>query len=125
MTVLAHFPSTSHAAAFSASSKRWRCITTEAAHSKGTCWLRGAARAVWRVKMESIKQQRVKLLAAAAIGSGLVAIGAVAAVSQQQTGTVAISPMNIGGTATTTTPPPVEPTPAAQPADKAPRPRGF
>jgi hypothetical protein len=52
------------------------------------------------------------LLIAGAIASGLVAIGAVAAVavSQQQTGTVNGSPMTIGGTATTM---------------KAPRPKGF
>ena len=57
--------------------------------------------------MESIRHQRVKLLIAGAIASGLVAIGAVAAVAvgQQQTGTVNGSPMTIGGTATTTTPP--------------------
>jgi len=67
------------------------------------------------------------LLIAGAIASGLVAIGAVAAVavSQQQTGTVNGSPMTIGGTATTTTPPAVPPTANASPTMKAPRPKGF
>ena len=77
--------------------------------------------------MESIRYQRVKLLIAGAIASGLVAIGAVAAVavSQQQTGTVNGSPMTVGGTATTTTPPAVPPTANASPTMKAPRPKGF
>jgi len=67
------------------------------------------------------------LLIAGAIASGLVAIGAVAAVAggQQQTGTVNGSPMTIEGTATTTTPPSVPPTSNASPTMKAPRPKGF
>ena len=77
--------------------------------------------------MESIRHQRVKLLIAGAIASGLVAIGAVAAVAvgQQQTGTVNGSPMTIGGTATTTTPPAVPPTAKASPTMKAVPPKGF
>jgi len=57
------------------------------------------------------------LLIAAVTASGLVAIGAVAAVAvgRQQTGTVTASPMTIGGTATTTTPPSVAPTANASP----------
>jgi len=67
------------------------------------------------------------LLIAAVTASGLVAIGAVAAVAvgRQQTGTVTASPMTIGGTATTTTPPSVAPTANASPTMKAPRPNGF
>jgi hypothetical protein len=67
------------------------------------------------------------LLIAGAIASGLVAIGAVAAVAvgQQQTGTVNGSPMTIGVTATTTTPPTVAPTAKAVPIMKATRPKGF
>jgi hypothetical protein len=67
------------------------------------------------------------LLIAGAIASGLVAIGAVAAVAvgQQQTGTVNGSPMTIGGTATTTTPPAVPPTAKASPVVKAVPPKGF
>jgi hypothetical protein len=67
------------------------------------------------------------LLIAGAIASGLVAIGAVAAVavSQQETGTVNGSPMTIGVTATTTTPPTVAPTAKAVPIMKATRPKGF
>jgi hypothetical protein len=77
--------------------------------------------------VESIRHQRVKLLIAAVTASGLVAIGAVAAVAvgRQQTGTVTGSPMTIGGTATTTTPPSVPPTANASPTMKAPRPNGF
>lgn len=77
--------------------------------------------------MESNRHQRVKLLIAGAIASGLVAIGAVAAVavSQQETGTVNGSPMTIGVTATTTTPPTVAPTAKAVPIMKATRPKGF
>ena len=77
--------------------------------------------------MESIRHQRVKLLIAGAIASGLIATGAVAAVavSQQQTGTVNGSPMTIGGTATTTTPPAVPPTAKASPVMTATRPSGF
>src|SRR6202008_1344026 len=79
------------------------------------------------VTVESIRHQRFKLLIAGAIASGLVAIGAVAAVagSQQQTGTVTGRPMTIGVTATTTTPPSVPPTSNASPTMKAPRPKGF
>jgi hypothetical protein len=67
------------------------------------------------------------LLIAGAIASGLVALGAVAAVavSQQETGTVNGSPMTIGVTATTTTPPTVAPTAKATPIMKATRPKGF
>ena len=77
--------------------------------------------------MESIRHQRVKLLIAGAIASGLVAIGAVAAVavSQQQTGTLIGGPMTIGQTATTTTPPSVPPIANASPGMKATRPHGF
>jgi hypothetical protein len=78
--------------------------------------------------VESIKHQRVKLLIAGAIASGLVAIGAVAAIAvgQQQTGTISGGPMTIGGTATTTTtPPPVPPTAKASPTMKAVPPKGF
>ena len=77
--------------------------------------------------MESIKHQRVKLLIAGAIASAFVAIGAVAAVAvgQQQTATVAVSRMNMGGTATMTTPPSVPPTANAKPGMKATRPNGF
>jgi hypothetical protein len=77
--------------------------------------------------VESIRHQRVKLLIAAVIAIGLVAIGAMAAVvvGRQQTGTVTGSPMTIGATATTTTPPSVAPTPNASPVMKAPRPKGF
>jgi invasion protein IalB len=77
--------------------------------------------------VKSIRHQRVKLLMAAAIASGLVAIGAVAAVavSQQQTGTVNGSPMTIGETATTTTPPAAPPTAKASPTMKAVPPKGF
>ena len=77
--------------------------------------------------MESIRHQRVKLLIAAVTASGLVAIGAGAAVAvgRPQTGTVTGSPMTIGGTATTTTPPSVAPTANASPTMKAPRPKGF
>jgi len=62
-----------------------------------------------------------------AIASGLVAIGAVAAVAvgQQQTGTINGSPMTTGGTATTTTPPPAPPTAKASPTMKAVPPKGF
>jgi hypothetical protein len=79
------------------------------------------------VAVESIRRPRVKLLIAGAAASGLVAIGAVAAVAvgQQQTGTINGSPMTIGGTATTTTPPSVAPTANASPTMKAPRPKGF
>jgi hypothetical protein len=75
----------------------------------------------------SIRHQRVKLLIAGAIASGLVAIGAVAAVAvgQQQTGTLNGSPMTVGGTATTTTPPPAPPTAKASPVVKAVPPKGF
>jgi hypothetical protein len=74
----------------------------------------------------SIRHQRVKLLIAGAIASGLVAIGAVAAVAvgQQQTGTLNESPMTVGGTATTTTPP-APPTAKASPVVKAVPPKGF
>ena len=79
--------------------------------------------------MESIRHQRVKLLIAGAIASGLVAIGAVAAVAvgQQQTGTVNGSPMTVGGTATTTTPPAGPATDGAKvgPVMKAVPPKGF
>jgi hypothetical protein len=77
--------------------------------------------------VESIRHQRFKFLIAGAIASGVVAIGAVAAVAvgQQQTGTVNGSPMTIGGTATTTTPPAVAPTAKASPVMKATRPKGF
>jgi hypothetical protein len=77
--------------------------------------------------VESIRHQRVKLLIAVIIGSGLVAIGAVAAVAlgQQQTGTINGSPMTIGGTATTTTPPTVPETAKASPTMKAVPPKGF
>jgi invasion protein IalB len=77
--------------------------------------------------VKSIRHQRVKLLMAAAIASGLVAIGAVAAVAvgQQQTGTVNGSPMTIGETATTTTPPAAPPTAKASPTMKAVPPKGF
>ena len=77
--------------------------------------------------MESIRHQRVKLLIAGAIASGLVAVGAVAAVAvgQQQTGTVNGSPMTIGATATTTTPPTVATDGERQPDHEAPRPKGF
>jgi hypothetical protein len=76
-------------------------------------------------KVELSRQQLGTLLAAAIIGSGLIAIGAVVAVGQQQTGTVGLSQMNIGGTVTTTTPPPVPATASAAPLVKAPKPRGF
>ena len=77
--------------------------------------------------VETIRHQRVKLLIAGAIASGLLATGAMAAVAigQQQPGTVTGSTMNIGGTAVTTTPPTVEPTTKAEPVMKAGRPRGF
>ena len=77
--------------------------------------------------MKSIRHQRVKLLIAGAIASGLVAIGAVAAVAvgQQQTGTINGSPMTIGETATTTTPPAAPPTAKASPTMKAVPPKGF
>jgi len=77
--------------------------------------------------VESIRHPRVKLLIAGAGASALVVIGAVAAmaVGQQQTGTVAISPMTMGETATTTTPPSVLPTAQAHPGLKATRPNGF
>jgi hypothetical protein len=77
--------------------------------------------------VESIRHQRVKLLIAGAIASGLVATGAVAAVAvgQQQTGTINGSPMTIGGTATTTTPPSLLPTAKASPTMKAVPPKGF
>ena len=78
--------------------------------------------------MESIRQQRIKLLIAGAIASVLVAIGAVLAVAvgHQQTGTVNGSPMTIGGTATTTTvPPTVAPTAKASPVVKAVPAKGF
>jgi hypothetical protein len=77
--------------------------------------------------VETIRHQRVKLLIAGTIASGLLATGAVAAVAigQQQPGTVTGSTMNIGGTAVTTTPPTVEPTTKAEPVMKAGRPRGF
>jgi hypothetical protein len=71
--------------------------------------------------------KRIKMLAAAIAGA-FVAIGAALAVvvSQQQTGTtLMVGPMSIGQTATTTTAPPMEPTPAAAPTMKASRPRGF
>src|SRR6478672_8328579 len=78
------------------------------------------------VTVESIRHQRVKLLIVGAIASGLVAIGAVAAVAvgQQQTGTINGSPMTTGGTATTTTPP-APPTAKASPTMKAVPPKGF
>jgi hypothetical protein len=77
--------------------------------------------------VKSIRHQRVKLLIAGAIASGLVAIGAVAAVAvgQQQTGTINGSPMTIGETATTTTPPAAPPTAKASPTMKAVPPKGF
>jgi hypothetical protein len=77
--------------------------------------------------VESIRHQRVKLLIVGAIASGLVAIGAVAtvAVGQQQTGTVNGSPMTVGGTATTTTPPAAPPISQASPTMKAVPPKGF
>jgi hypothetical protein len=79
--------------------------------------------------VKSIRHQRVKLLIAGAIASGLVAIGSVAAVAvgQQQTGTISGGQMTIGGTATTTTPPAGPATDGAKvgPVKKAPRPKGF
>lgn len=77
--------------------------------------------------MEPIGHKRVKLLIAGAAAIALVVIGAVAAVEadRQQTGTVAFNLMTMGGTATTSTPPSVEPTAQAQPGLKATRPRGF
>jgi hypothetical protein len=78
--------------------------------------------------VESIRHQRVMLLAAAAGTSAVVAIGAVAAVavSQQHTGTVIGGPMTIGQTATTTTTPLATPaTTKAVPPMTATRPSGF
>ena len=77
--------------------------------------------------MKSIRHQRVKLLTAAIIASGLVTIGAVAVgvVGQQPTGSISGGGMNIGGTATTTTPPSVPLTASASPTMKATRPKGF
>src|SRR5258706_7899579 len=97
------------------------------ARSKGDVSLRGAIEARFEggVTVESIGNQRVTLLLAGAIASGLFVIGAVAAVAvgQQQSGTVTGSGMNIGGTAVTTTPPTVEPTAKAVPVMKAQRPK--
>jgi hypothetical protein len=69
----------------------------------------------------------IKVLATAAIATGLVAVGAAAAVavSQQQDGTLIGGPMTVGVTATTTTPPTVPPTAKASPVMKATRPSGF
>ena len=77
--------------------------------------------------MESIAHQRVKVLIAGLSASAVVLIGAVAAIAvgQQQTGTVAISPMTMGATAATTTPPTAPPTAQAHPGLKATRPNGF
>ena len=78
--------------------------------------------------METIRQKRVKLAAAAVIAGALVAIGAVAAVavSQQQTGTPIGGPMTIGQTATTTTTPLATPAVTkASPPVTASKPKGF
>jgi hypothetical protein len=77
--------------------------------------------------MESTNRQLVKLLIVGAAASCLVVIGAVAAVAAgtPQSGTLSGSPMTIGGTATTTTPPTVPPTEQAKPTMKAVRPKGF
>jgi hypothetical protein len=77
--------------------------------------------------VEPIRHQRVKLLIAGSGAIALVVIGTVAAfvVGHQQTGTVAIGLMTMGGTATTSTPPSVEPTAQARPGLKASRPHGF
>jgi hypothetical protein len=78
--------------------------------------------------VESIRHQRVMLLAAAAGMSAVIAIGAMAAVavSEPHTGTVMGGPMTVGPTATTTTTPPAIPqTTKAVPRMKATRPSGF
>lgn len=77
--------------------------------------------------MESSRYKRIKLLAAAAaaIASVFVAVGAAVAVGQQPTGTLMQGTMSVGQTATTTTPPPMEPTAKAVPAMKATPPKGF
>src|SRR4029077_7346548 len=94
--------------------------------SKGTSRFGERRGPIGGVTVESIRYQRVRLLIAGAIASGFVALGAVpaGACSQQQTGTANGSPMTIGGTATTTTPPAVPPTANASPTMKAPRPKG-
>ena len=77
--------------------------------------------------MESSRHKRIKLLAAAAvsIATVFVAVGAAVAVGQQPAGTLMKGTMSVGQTATTTTPPPMEPTAKAVPAMKATRPKGF
>jgi hypothetical protein len=67
------------------------------------------------------------LLIAGAGATALVVIGVVAAVAvgQQQTGSVAMSLITMGETATTTTPPSAAPTAEAKPGLKATRPKGF
>jgi hypothetical protein len=79
------------------------------------------------VRVESIRHQRIMLLAAAAGTSAAVAIGAMAAVavSQQHTGTIMGGPMTVGQTATTTTPPATPQTTKAVPTMTATRPSGF
>ncbi len=78
--------------------------------------------------MESIKNQRVKLVIAGAAASALVVIGVVAAVAadQHETGTFAVSRLTMGATATATTPS-AAPTDGAKanPGLKATRPKGF
>jgi hypothetical protein len=76
--------------------------------------------------VESIRHRRIKLLAAAAGTSAVVAIGGMAAVavSQQHTGTDMGVPMAAPAT-TTTTPPATPATTMAVPPMKATRPSGF
>jgi len=73
-----------------------------------------------------MQNQRIKWQAIVIAASGIVTLGALAAViDQEQTATVTAGPMNIGGTTTSTTPPAVPATVTASPTLKAQRPHGF
>lgn len=73
-----------------------------------------------------MKDQRHKWQPVAIAASALVALGALAAVMDQEpTAAVESGSMNVGGTTTSTTPPVVPATAKASPTMKAPRPKGF
>jgi hypothetical protein len=67
----------------------------------------------------------LKWQAAAIAASGIVTLGALAAATGQEPKAIAIAPMFVGGTTTSTTPAPSPPTGLAAPTMKAQRPRGF
>ena len=67
----------------------------------------------------------LKWQAAAIAASGIVTLGALAAATGQEPKAIAIAPMFVGGTTTSTTPAPIPPIGQASPGMKAQRPRGF